>query len=57
MWHACGKRCMLMRFWWRNLKEGDHLKDLGVDGSILNWALKRYDGRSWVEFKSIRVGR
>jgi hypothetical protein len=23
---------VLTRFWWINLKEGDHLEDLGVDG-------------------------
>jgi hypothetical protein len=22
-------------FWWRNLREGDHLEDLGVDGRII----------------------
>jgi hypothetical protein len=25
-------------FWWRNLREGDHLKDPGIDGRIiLKW--------------------
>ena len=28
--------------WWRNLEEGDHLEDLGIDGSIiLNCVLKK----------------
>jgi len=27
-------------FWWRNLRERDHLEDLGVDGRIiLRWIL------------------
>jgi hypothetical protein len=32
-------------FWWGNRREGDHLKDLGVDGRIiLKWMLKEYHG-------------
>jgi len=30
-------------FWWENLKERDHLEDLGVDGRI---KLKMYEGCS-----------
>jgi hypothetical protein len=30
-------------FWWGNLRERDHLKDLGVDGRIiLKWILEKW---------------
>jgi hypothetical protein len=33
------------RFWWRNIREGDHLEDIGMDGkTILKWFFKKYDG-------------
>jgi hypothetical protein len=31
MWHVLGTREMHTGFWWRNLKERDHLEDKGVD--------------------------
>jgi hypothetical protein len=32
-------------FWWRNLREGDHLEDADVDGRIiLKWILEKWDG-------------
>jgi len=30
-------------FWWGDLMEGGHLEDLGVDGRILKWILKKWD--------------
>ena len=31
----------MLQFWWENPKETDHLEDLGVDGRILEWILKK----------------
>jgi hypothetical protein len=32
-------------FWWGNLREGDHLEDLGVDRRIiLKWILEEWKG-------------
>jgi hypothetical protein len=33
------------RYWWENLREGDHLEDRGVDGRIiLKCILEKWDG-------------
>jgi hypothetical protein len=44
-------------FWWGNLKETDHLKELGVDGRImLKWIFERLDGGSinWIDMAQHR---
>ena len=35
-------------FWWDNLKERDHIEDLGVGGRVvLKWILKRFGKKVW----------
>jgi hypothetical protein len=34
-------------FWWGNPKEGNNLKDIGVDGRVLlKYIFKKWDGES-----------
>jgi hypothetical protein len=36
---------MYTEFWWRNLRERDHLEDLGVDGIIIvRWIFRMWFG-------------
>jgi len=39
-----------------SLKERDHLKDIGVDGIILNWILKKQDWRLWTGLTGLTTG-
>jgi hypothetical protein len=47
----CGKGEVRTGFWWRDLREGDHFGDTGVDGMIiLKWLFKTWDGGMyWIE--------
>jgi hypothetical protein len=40
-----------------NLKERDHLEDLGLDKLIiLNWILKKWDEEAWTGLLWVRIG-
>jgi hypothetical protein len=45
-----GKREVHTGFWWRDLREGDHLGDERIDGRIiLKWMFKKWDGgMNWI---------
>jgi hypothetical protein len=42
--------------WWENLKEREHLDDLGVDGRILKCISEKQDGKAWTGLIWLRTG-
>ena len=45
MWHVLVREELRKGFWWRNLRETDHLDDLGINGRILlKWTIMKSDG-------------
>ena len=45
------------RFWWGDLRERDHLEDLGADGRImLKWIFKKWDGKQLTGLICLRIG-
>jgi len=44
-------------FWWGNLRERDHLGNLGVDGRIiLRWIFREWDVVTWTGSSWLRIG-
>jgi hypothetical protein len=58
---ACGKyggrEEVYTRFWWGNLREINHLEELGVDRRIiLRWIFRKWDVDVWIGSSWLRVG-
>ena len=43
-------------FWSGDLSERDHLEDLGADGIVLIWIIKKLDGEAWTGLIWLRIG-
>ena len=43
--------------WWRNLTEGDHSKDPGIDGRmVLKWTVKNWERGAWIGSIWLKIG-
>ena len=41
---------------WGNLREGDHVKDIDVDGRIiLKWIVQKWDWEAWTALIWLRI--
>ena len=57
MSHVWGTGEEHTEFWWRKLRERDHLEDTGVDGRIiLKLIFKKWDREAWTGSIWLRIG-
>jgi hypothetical protein len=57
MCHVWARKERDTGFWWENLKEGDHLEVLVIDGKIIQkFNLKKRGGKLWTGFTRLRRG-
>jgi hypothetical protein len=57
MWQVWGTGKVHTGIWWGEVRERDHLEDLGVDGSIiLKLIFKKWDGAIWNGLIWLRIG-
>jgi hypothetical protein len=48
---------MNTRFWWGDLRERNHLENLGIDGRIkAKWIVKKWDRGAWTALMSLSIG-
>ena len=53
---ACGAGRLRTGFWWRDVRESDHLEDVGVDGRIIKMDLQDV-GSGRMDWIDLTVGR
>jgi hypothetical protein len=56
---SCGtnsrqERCKL--FWQGDMREREHLEDLGIESIMLKWIFKKGDGEAWTGCVWLRIG-
>ena len=57
MQHVMGRGEVHTGFWWRNMRESDHLEDPVVDGRIiLSSIFRKWDVRAWTGLIWLMVG-
>jgi hypothetical protein len=57
MWHVWGRGDVHTGYWWRNLRERDHLGNPGVDRRIIvRWILKKWNRELWIGLIWLRIG-
>jgi hypothetical protein len=45
------------RFWWRNMRDRDHLEDPSVDRKIiLRWVFRKWDVGAWTGSIRLKMG-
>jgi hypothetical protein len=57
MWHVWETGKVYKGIWWGDLREGDHLEDLGVDKRLIpKWIFKKWDGEARTGLICVRIG-
>jgi hypothetical protein len=57
MWHVWGRGEVYTGLYWRNLREGDHFEDPGIDGRIiLKWIFERLGVGAQTGLIWLRIG-
>jgi hypothetical protein len=52
-----GERRSVQSFWYGNMREREHVEDLGVDGRIiLRLILRKWDVGAWTATSWLRIG-
>jgi hypothetical protein len=52
-----GRQKTCIQGWWGDMRERDHLEDLGADGKImLKWIFKKWDGETLTGLIWLRIG-